>query len=283
MNRVPKIILLYIMTSVIDYQKLAKDIRRKVIKMTFEAQSAHVGSALSCVEILTALYFKVLSIDPKHPNDPDRDRFILSKGHAVAALYATLAERGFFNKEILKDYCRNGSHLPGHPVCRCVPGIEVSAGSLGDGLSIANGMALAGKKDGKKYRVFVLLGDGECDEGSIWEAMLFAGHHKLDNLVAIVDYNKWQACGRTKDILDLEPFVKKWQDFGWAVKEVDGHNLRDVLAAFESLPFQKGMPSAVIAHTIKAKGLPSLEDKLISHYLPPSYNDYRKIIENDAV
>ena len=165
--------------------------------MIFTSQASHIGSALSCVDILTVLYFKILAIDPKNPWLENRDRFILSKGHAVAALYATLAERGFFNKKLLKSYCANGSNLPGHASRNCVAGVEVSTGSLGHGLAIANGIALAGKRDKKNYRVFVLLSDGECDEGSTWEAILFAGHHKLDNLVAIVDYNKWQAFGRT--------------------------------------------------------------------------------------
>jgi len=199
----------------------------------------------------------------------------MSKGHAVAALYAALAERGFFHKKLLQKYCANGSNLPGHPVIRSVPGIEVSTGSLGHGLAIANGMALVSKRDKKKYRVFVLLSDGECDEGSTWEAVLFASHNKLDNLVAIIDYNKWQAFGRIKDVLNLEPFAQKWKDFGWVVKEVNGHNSQEIYQSLKKIPFKKNKPSVLIAHTLKAKGLPFLEDKLESHYRPPTEEEYK--------
>jgi len=262
-----------------DYNEISNNIRKKILKMIFTSQASHIGSALSCVDILTVLYFKILAIDPKNPWLENRDRFILSKGHAVAALYATLAERGFFNKKLLKSYCANGSNLPGHASRNCVAGVEVSTGSLGHGLAIANGIALAGKRDKKNYRVFVLLSDGECDEGSTWEAILFAGHHKLDNLVAIVDYNKWQAFGRTKDVLNLEPFTKKWKDFGWSVKEVDGHDFQEIYKVLRKIPFQKNKPSVVIAHTIKAKGLSFMEDKLESHYRPPTEEEYKIAIK----
>jgi len=260
-------------------QKIARSIRLQVLEMIMRSKSAHIGSSLSAVEILASLYFGIMKINPRNSNDANRDRFILSKGHAVAALYATLAERGFFNKKLLKSYCANGSNLPGHASRNCVAGVEVSTGSLGHGLAIANGIALAGKRDKKNYRVFVLLSDGECDEGSTWEAILFAGHHKLDNLVAIVDYNKWQAFGRTKDVLNLEPFTKKWKDFGWSVKEVDGHDFQEIYKVLRKIPFQKNKPSVVIAHTIKAKGLSFMEDKLESHYRPPTEEEYKIAIK----
>jgi len=254
---------------------ICQNIRKKIVEMIFVSQTSHIGSALSCVEILVALYFNILRISPYKPFSENRDIFILSKGHAVSALYAVLAERGFFNEKLLNTYCANGSQLPGHVSQGFIPGIEVSTGSLGHGLAIANGIALAGKRDKEKYRIFVLLSDGECDEGSTWEAILFASHHKLDNLVAIIDYNKWQAFGRTKEVLNLEPFKKKWVDFGWAAKEVDGHNLKEILKVFQKIPFKKNKPSVVIAHTVKGKGLPFLEDKLESHYRPPTEEEYK--------
>jgi transketolase len=261
-----------------DYNKISNNIRKDVVEMIFNSKTSHLGSSLSCVDILTVLYFEILKINPQKPLMENRDRFILSKGHAVAALYATLAERGFFEKKLLKEYCTNGSKLPGHVSYGYIPGIEISTGSLGHGLSIANGIALAGKKDKKKYRVFVLLSDGECDEGSTWEAILFAGHHKLNNLVAIIDYNKWQALGKTNEILNLEPFAEKWRDFGWSVKEVNGHNFQEIYNALIKIPFEKNKPSVLIAHTIKAKGLPSLENKLESHYRPPTEQEYKEFI-----
>jgi len=263
----------------INYNKISNNIRKDILDMIFGSRTSHIGSALSCVDILTLLYFKILKINPRKPLAENRDRFILSKGHAAAALYATLAERGFFDKKLLKSFCANGSKLPGHSSRNCVPGVEVSTGSLGHGLAIGNGMAIAGKKDNKKYQVFVLLSDGECDEGSTWEAILFAGHHKLDNLVAIVDYNKWQAFGRTKNVLNLEPFTKKWKDFGWAVEEVDGHNFQEIYKVLKKIPFQKNKPSVLIAHTIKAKGLSFMEDKLESHYRPPTTEEYKIAIQ----
>ncbi len=197
---------------------IARQTRLHVLDMINASRGAHIGSNFSSVEILTALYFGgFLNVHPKHPHNPNRDRFILSKGHGAAALYATLAQKGFFPEKILEQYCRNGSTLFGH-ASRALPGIEVSSGSLGHGLSLANGMALAGKRDKKHYRVVALLSDGECDEGSTWEAILFAGHHHLDNLIVIVDYNKWQSFGRTKEVLNLEPFTKKWKDFNCSTK-----------------------------------------------------------------
>lgn len=252
------------------FKKIAKHIRLRILEMVHRSKSSHIGSSFSCVELLVALYFKTMKIDPRYPQDPNRDRFILSKGHAAAVLYATLGERGFFEKDILDDYYANGSTLAGHVSRSAVPGVEVSTGSLGHGLPIAAGMAYAGKCDKNIYRVFALLSDGECDEGSVWEAILFAGHHKLDNLVVMVDYNKWQSFGRTKEVLDLEPFSQKWSNFGWSVKEADGHNFKEIFDVLANIPFQKGRPSVLIAHTRKAKGLSFMEDKLESHYRPPT-------------
>jgi transketolase len=262
-----------------EYPQIAKEIRKKVVKMIYQSQTAHLGSSLSIVDILTVLYFRIMSVDPNNPSAEDRDRFLLSKGHAAAVLYATLAQKGIFSEEVLEGYCLNGGKLPGHSTKGCAPGVEVSTGSLGHGLSMGAGMALAAKHDNKDYRIFVLMSDGECEEGSIWEAALFSGHHKLDNLVGIIDYNKLQALGRTNEILNLEPLVKKWEDFGWKVKEVDGHNFSEIENSLSEIPFEKGKPSLVIAHTVKGKGISSMEDKLESHYKKLSEEDYKAALE----
>jgi transketolase len=216
----------------------------------------------------------VLRVDSVHPDWPDRDRFVLSKGHGCAALYAVLAERGFFPLEWLDTFCQNGSRLPGHATHAYLPGVEVSTGSLGHGLSIACGIALAAKRDGKTYRVFALLSDGECDEGSTWEAVLFASHHRLDNLIAIVDYNKIQSLGRVEEVINLEPFAEKWRSFGWAVREVDGHDVLEIEETLTQVPFEAGRPSCVIAHTVKGKGVSFMEDKLLWHYRSPQGEEF---------
>jgi transketolase len=204
-----------------------------------------VGSLLSMAEILAALYGGVLRVDPEQPDHPQRDRFILSKGHGCAAVYAVLAERGFIPTDWLETFYQDGSHLAGHIMHSGVAGVEASTGSLGHGLPIATGMALAAKLNGSIYRTFAVLSDGECDEGSNWESALFAGHHKLDNLVAIVDYNKIQSLGRVQDVMKLEPLGAKWTDFGWSVHEIDGHNMTDVLAALEAVPWESDRPSSL--------------------------------------
>jgi len=259
----------------IDYSSVSKGIRRKILKMVLDSQTSHLGSCLSCVDILTVLYFKAMKIKPKDLTRGSHDRFILSKGHAAAALYAVLAEKGFFPEQELKNYCADGYKMAGHSTKDCVPGVEVSTGSLGHGLPMGAGMALANKRDKNKRRVFVLMSDGECDEGTVWEAALFASHHKLDNLVAIVDYNKLQAFGRTNEVLNLEPFAKKWSDFGWEAKEVDGHNFSELEKAFMSVPFKKEKPTIVIAHTIKGKGISFIEDRLEWHYKNLTEEDYQ--------
>ena len=262
-----------------DYSQISKEIRKKVLKMAFEARASHIGSSLSEVDILTVLYFKILSIDPKNPWFDDRDRFILSKGHGVAALYATLSQKGFFPENILDTYCKEGGKLPGHSTRNCAPGVEVSTGSLGHGLPMGAGMALAGKRDKKNYRVFVLMSDGECDEGTTWEAALFASHHGLDNLIVIIDYNKLQAFGRTNEVLNLEPLKEKWQSFGWKVKEIDGHNFSEIENALSRIPFEKTKPSLIIANTVKGKGVSFMEDKLEWHYKNLTQEDYGKALK----
>jgi transketolase len=237
--------------------------------MVHRAKSGHVGTSFSMVDILAVLYYGVLRIDPANPGLPGRDRFILSKGHGCAALYAVLAECGFFPLSWLDTYYLDGSHLAGHVTHHGIPGVEVSTGSLGHGLSIGCGMAVAAKYDNLQYRVFVVLGDGECDEGAIWEASLFASHHRLDNLVAIVDYNKIQSLGRVKDILNLEPFLDKWLAFGWAVKEIDGHNYWQIEDTLKNVPFEPGKPSCIIAHTVKGKGVSFMENSVMWHYSHP--------------
>lgn len=257
---------------------LARSVRIHVLRMTHRAKSSHVGTCFSIAEVIAALYGRVLRVDPAHPTWPERDRFILSKGHGCAALYAVLAERGFFPRAWLADYYLDGSKLWGHATHHGVPGVEASTGSLGHGLGIASGMALAGKRDEASWRVFACLSDGECDEGSTWEAVLFAPHHHLDNLVAIVDYNKIQSLGTVKDVLDLEPLAAKWRTFGWAVREIDGHAMEEVVDALEGVPFEAGRPSCVIAHTVKGKGVSFMEDQLLWHYRAPDAEELRKAL-----
>jgi transketolase len=243
--------------------------------MIYRAKSSHVGSAFSIADLLAVLYDGILRVDSLRPEWPERDRFVLSKGHACAALYATLAERGFFPLGWLDDFYLDGSRLAGHVTHWGVPGLEASTGALGHGLAIACGMALAGKRDARSFRVFALLSDGECDEGSTWEAALFAPHHQLDNLVTIVDYNKIQSLGSVEEVLDLHPLGAKWESFGWAVREIDGHNLSQIASVLQSVPFQTGKPSCIIAHTVKGKGVSFMENKLLWHYRAPNDEEFR--------
>lgn len=234
--------------------------------MTHYSRSSHVGSCLSIVDILTVLYFKVMNVDPADPSKKDRDRFILSKGHGSAALYATLAEKGFFSKELLEKFYIDGGVLPGHLDKDSVPGIEVSSGSLGHGLSIGVGMSIANRQEKSPAQVFVLLGDGECNEGSVWEAAMLAATLKLGNLTAIVDFNKLQGFGRTNDVIDQSNLAERWRSFGWESYEVDGHD-QEELEAVLLLPHSG--PKAVIAHTIKGKGVSFMENRLEWHYKSP--------------
>ncbi len=262
------------LTKVEQYSDLAHRIRYYTLLMVNQAKSSHIGTNYSATDLLAVLYGKILCVDPNIPKWPERDRFILSKGHGCAAFYATLAERGFFPLKWLDTFYQNGSLLAGHVTHVNIPGVEVSTGSLGHGLSIGAGMALAAKRDDNSYRVFVLLSDGECDEGSTWESILFASQNKLDNLIAIVDYNKIQSLGWVKDIIDLEPFAEKWRSFGWAVREIDGHNLTEIDNALSSIPFEKALPSCIIAHTIKGKGVSFMENKLLWHYRSPQGEEF---------
>ena len=248
---------------------LARRVRKQALVMTSRANASHIGSSLSSVDIMAMLYGKVMRYDPARPDWPERDRFILSKGHACSALYAMLAECDFFGREWLDTYCQDGARLAGHVTHTGVPGVEVSTGSLGHGLSLGAGMALALKRDGKPQRVYVVISDGECDEGSVWEAALFAPHHKLDNLTVIVDYNKIQSLGRVKDVIDLDPLAEKWRAFGWGAVELNGHDLEALDRAFTALPLSPGRPSCIVAHTVKGKGVSYMEDKLKWHYSAP--------------
>ncbi len=246
----------------------ARRIRAHALRMVFGARASHIGSCLSMADILAVLYTRILRIDPLQPDLATRDRLIVSKGHAAAIIYASLAERGYFPVSELETYCADGSALTGH-VSHAVPGVEVSTGSLGHGLPIAVGMAVAAKAANRASRVYCLLSDGECDEGSNWEAILFSPHHKLDNLVAIVDFNKIQSFGRTSDVLNLEPFADKWRAFGWDTVEVDGHDLAALENGFSAPPVP-GKPRVLIAHTIKGRGVSFMQDKLEWHYKSPT-------------
>lgn len=257
-----------------ELENFALKIRKHCVVMTHQAKASHIGSSLSMVELLTVLYNRILHVDPRDPHREDRDRFILSKGHACAALYAVLAERGFFPITWLNDFYVNGSHMTGHATHTHIPGIEVSTGSLGHGLSLATGMALAAKRDGKAHRVFCLLSDGECDEGSTWEPVLFASQNKLDNLIAIVDFNKIQSLGTVEEVINLEPFADKWSDFGWGVVEIDGHDLEAVDTTLSKVPVRRGSPTCIIAHTVKGKGISFMENKLLWHYRSPQGEEY---------
>jgi transketolase len=262
----------------ISVAEFAKRIRKHVITMTSRANSSHIGSCLSMADILATLYGKVLRFDAGRPDWPDRDRFLLSKGHGCAALYASLAETGFFPKEWLDNYYLNGTRLAGHATHKDTPGVELSTGSLGHALPIACGMALVGKRDGKAFRVFVVLSDGECDEGSNWEAALFAPHHKLDNLTVIIDYNKIQSLGRVKEVIDLDPLGDKWGAFGWAVREINGHDLAALDDALSNVPFASQKPSCIVANTVKGKGVSFMEDKLVWHYTAPKGDELLKAL-----
>ena len=254
--------------------KLAKRIRRHAVEMTRLGNSSHVGSVLSMADIIAVLYGRVMRYMPQMPNWPQRDRFILSKGHAGAGVYAVLAECGFFPFEKLTTHYQDGSLLSGHVSHIGVPGVEFSTGSLGHGLPVAVGMAKAAQLDEASHRVFVLLSDGECDEGSNWEAALFASHHKLENLVAIIDYNKIQSLGPVSDTLALEPFAEKWRSFGWNVCEVDGHNHDDLYQALGTVVGARTGPFCVLAHTVKGKGVSFMENSVLWHYRSPQDEEY---------
>jgi transketolase len=248
---------------------LARELRSSALRMVHRARASHIGSCLSSADLLAVLYGEHLRVDPARPDWPDRDRFILSKGHAAAVLYAALAARGFFPREWLEAYCEAGSPLLGH-VTKGVPGVELSTGSLGHGLPVGCGMALAAKREGRSHRVVVLLSDGELDEGSNWEAALFAAQHRLDRLVAIVDANGIQSFGAVKEVLDLEPLADKWRAFRWNVLEIDGHDRAAISEALRAAALHRDGPTAIVARTVKGKGVSFMEGELVWHYRSPS-------------
>ena len=247
-------------------EKIAVQIRRNVLRLMKAGHMGHIGGALSAVDILTALYFKVLRVDPQNPNWPQRDRFVLSAGHKCLALYATLAEKGFFNHAVLDTYGGLCSRLGGHPDMYKVPGVETNTGALGHGLAIAGGMAMGLKMNSLDARVYVIMGDGELAEGSNWEAAAAASHHRLDNLLVFVDRNHLQISGPTVEVMNYEPLDKRWQAFGWCVREIDGHNLKQIVENATDIPFEKGKPSVIIADTVKSKGLSFAENRAEYHY-----------------
>lgn len=264
-----------------DLENKALNIRRNVIKMIYTAQSGHPGGALSCVDILTALYFSEMNVDVNNPNDENRDRLVLSKGHSSAALYATLAERGFIKEEELCGFRNINSNLQGHPDMKKVHGVDMTSGSLGQGLSVANGMALAGKLDKKDYRVYCILGDGEIEEGQIWEAAMTSNHYKLDNLCVIVDNNNLQIDGKITDVINPTPIDEKFKSFGFNVINVkDGNDVDEIITALEKARKAKGRPTAIIAKTVKGEGVSFMENKCEWHGKAPNDEEYKKAMED---
>jgi transketolase len=247
-------------------EKMAVQNRKNVLRLMRAGRMGHIGGALSAIDIMTALYFKIMQVDPQNPDWQQRDRFVLSAGHKCLALYATLAEKGFFSHTVLDTYGALGSKLGGHPDMYKVPGVETNTGALGHGLSIAGGMAMGLKMDGLDAKVYVIMGDGELAEVSNWEAAAAASHHKLDNLLVFVDRNHLQISGPTVDVMNYEPLDKRWRAFGWRVREIDGHNLEQIVANATDIPFEKGKPSVIIADTVKSKGVSFAENKVDFHY-----------------
>jgi len=254
----------------------AARLRGKVVEMSAKAQAAHLASALSCCDILSAAYWHALNVDQKTPWSEERDRFILSKGHAAMALFATLAFKGFIPVAQLETFCDNGGQLAEHPPANLLPGVEAATGSLGHGLPIACGIALSGRIKGAAYRVYALLSDGENNEGSVWEAAMFAPAKQLENLCVIVDYNKWQATGRSNETLSLAPLVDKWRAFGWDAVETDGHDVGKLAELMSAVPNGSGKPVAIIAHTVKGKGVSFMEDDNNWHYRAPTPDEVVK-------
>lgn len=252
-------------------EKKALQHRKTIMEILYNAGSGHPGGSLSAAEVVTALYYEIMNVDPKNPKDPDRDRFIMSKGHACPIQYVCLADLGYFPEEDLMTLRKIDSHLQGHPDMHKTPGIDISTGSLGQGLSIGLGMALCAKLDKKDYQTYVVLGDGEIQEGSVWEAAMAASYHKADNLTGILDFNGLQLDGRVKDIMDLGDISAKWKAFGWNVQEIDGHNMKSVVHALENAKNNdNGRPNMIIANTVKGKGVKCLENQVSSHGSPVS-------------
>jgi transketolase len=264
--------------AIADLAARARAVRAATVRMAHDGKTPHVGSALSAVDVLVALYFHAMRIRNPATPTPEDDVFILSKGHGCMSYYATLAERGFFPASLLASYAQNGGALPEHPTPGQIPGVRVATGSLGHGLAIAAGMAHARALDGRPGRVFTMLSDGECNEGSVWEAAMFAAGRRLDRLVVIVDYNKLQAMGRTDEVTALAPLADKWRAFGFGTREIDGHDLPAVVAALDALPYERDRPNAIVAHTVKGKGVSFMEDDLEWHYRPPNDADLARAL-----
>lgn len=262
--------------SISELESIASQMRGTIVELSHKAKSAHLGSALSSVDIMTALYWTTLKIDPQKPDDPNRDRLIFSKGHAAMSLYTTLAYQGFFSFDFLNTYTHPGTPLAEHPMVGAAPGIEATTGSLGHGLPMAVGIALAERIQKRDYRVFVVMSDGECNEGSIWEAALLAPAQNLEKLTVVVDYNKWQATGRSNEVMALSPLRKKWEAFGWSSYEVDGHNMEELVEVLKEIPDGSGKPVAIVANTIKGKGVSFMEDDNNWHYRIPVAEEVTK-------
>ena len=271
-------------TEILQLEHRAAKCRQKVVRMVRSGGAGHMGGAMSCLDILSALYFHVMRYDPRNPGMEGRDRFILSAGHKCMALYSALAEAGYFDESLLDTYGKLNTKLPGHPDMYKLPGVEANTGALGHGLSIAVGTALGLKLDGSGARVFTVLGDGELPEGSNWEAASAASHYKLDNLTAVIDWNGLQISGAVGDVMNMEPIGKRFASFGWAYRQIDGNNMRDIVRALNALPFKNGMPSVIVARTVKAKGLPFAEGKAEYHYWKPDADElsYAEQILSDS-
>jgi len=260
-------------------KKIAQKIRKEIVLMTSQIQSGHYSSSLSIVDLLVALYYSELNHDPKNPNSPDRDRFVLSKGHAAPALYVILAETSYLPIDELKTFRQIGSRLEGHPKSHLLPGVDASSGSLSQGFSTSTGIALAGKLDKKDYRVFTLIGDGECQEGQIWEAAMFASHYKLDNLIAIVDRNGLQSDGPTEEVMSLGNLKDKWISFGWHVFEINGHDMDEILDVFEKVKGIRHKPTVIIANTVKGCGIAIIENDIKYHTMPLNESELKYALE----
>ena len=265
--------------SVSELENIAKNVRRGIIEAVYSAQSGHPGGSLSCADILTELYFNEMNIDPKNPKMENRDRLILSKGHASPAIYSVLANRGYFPVEDLKTFRKIDSYLQGHPDMKKVPGVDMTTGSLGQGLSAANGMAIASKLDNKNYYVYVVLGDGEIEEGQVWEAAMSAAHYKLNNVVAFVDFNGLQIDGAVKDVMNVTPIREKFEAFGWNTIEIDGHNFEEISNAVKKAKESVDKPTAIIAHTIKGKGISFMENQAGWHGKAPNDDEYKTALD----
>ena len=266
--------------DILNLKRISNNVRKSIVEEVYSAQSGHPGGALSCADILTVLYFNQMNIDPEKKDDLNRDRLVLSKGHASAALYAVLAERGYFSKDELKGFRKLGSMLQGHPDMKHIPGVDMTAGSLGQGLSVANGMAISSKLDERGFRVYCIVGDGEIEEGQIWEAAMASAHYKLDNLCLVVDNNNLQIDGKFSDVMSVYPLKEKFEAFGFEVLEVDGNDIDELITVFDKAKTVKGKPTAIIAKTIKGKGVSFMEDKADWHGKAPNDEEYKTAIED---